>query len=137
MSTSIGAVLTTLKETYPELLIHALIRKQAHELAVRAAGASRVSVNASNDRALLRRLVSESDIIINVADGLDVDLANDLIEGLKTKKEKGGNLGTLIHVSGTLVFSNKNKEGRWDPNVKAWTVRASVLPKGAIRQQFG
>ena len=82
-----------------------------------------MTVNTTGDLGLLRRLVSESDIVVNAAVGHDVNLASNLIEGLKAKKERGEGVGTLIHITGTMTFSDGNKEGKWNPDAKVWTVR--------------
>ena len=125
----LGSILTTLREKYPNLVIHALIRKPSYKPHVEAAGATQVTVNETNDHALVRRLVSESDIVVDSADGFNVEIANDLIEGLKTKKGKGEGVGMLIHVSGATTFVDGNKEGKWDPQSKVWTVRNILFVK--------
>ena len=118
----LGTILTALRETYPGLFIHALVRKPAHAMLVEAAGATQVTVNSTNDHTLVQRLVSESDIVVESANGFDFELAEDLIKGLKAKKERGGGVATLIHVSGTTAFIDGNTEGKWDPQSKIWTV---------------
>ena len=67
--------------------------------------------------------VSEFDIVANCASSSDVSLTIAILKGLKSRFENGKGVGTLIHTSGAANFLDFNKEGKFDPNAKIWTVR--------------
>lgn len=66
--------------------------------------------------------MSESNVVINCANSSDVPLTTSILQGFKKWFEQGKGVGTLIHTSGAANFIDFNKEGKFDPSGKIWTV---------------
>lgn len=113
--------MVALKKHYPELQIHALVRKLTHLEKVRSAGATPIQ-GSFRDEQLIEEQAYEADIVINAADSDDVALTEAILRGLKRRHEAGRAKGTLIHTSGVAVFLDSEKEGKRDPNGKIWNV---------------
>lgn len=118
----IGSVFTSLKAAHPDFTYTALVRNQSHFPAVVAAGATPVH-GTFKDREIIARHASEADIIISCGDADDVGLNEAILDGTRKRKEQGKSVAVLIHTSGTALFSDGSKEGRFvEGTTKAWNV---------------
>ena len=75
-----------------------------------------------SDHDLIAKHVSEADITLNCADSDAVDLNEAVLDGMRKRREQGKTVGVLLHISGTAVFCDWSKSGKFDENVKMWNV---------------
>ncbi len=62
------------------------------------------------DTAKITELAAQSDVVLNLADADDLNLAKAINEGLAKRAAAGGRRPVLIHTSGTSVFSDPKEE---------------------------
>lgn len=116
-----GSVFSALRENYSDVTIRALVRSESAFQALENLNVTPVK-GTFLDHDLITDLSSQSDIVINAADSDDVGLNTAILKGFKQRKDQGRGIGSLIHTSGTAIFIDSNKEGKYDPDGKVWTV---------------
>lgn len=121
----IGAVLVGLIKDHPDVTFTTVVRSEAHVDAISSTGAIAVMDSLTDYEALAVR-VSESDVVVNCANSSDVLLITSILQGFKKRFEQGKGVGTLIHTSGAANLIDSNKEGKFDPSAKIWTVCSLV-----------
>ena len=97
------------------------MRNPEHFSAVQAAGATPILGTFSNHD-IIAKHVSEADITLNCANADAVDLNEAVLDGMKKRRTQGKTVGVLVHISGTAVFCDWRKEGKFDEQVKQWSV---------------
>ncbi|CAE7211581.1 unnamed protein product [Rhizoctonia solani] len=101
-----GAILTELLRTAANFTITALVRKDSDIEVLEKLGVKTIKGSFS-DVDKIEQASQEADVVYNIADADDLDLARAIIKGLKSKKERG----VLIQTSGTgLLMNNYNGE---------------------------
>lgn len=121
----IGAVLVGLIKDHPDVTFTTVVRSEVHVDAISSTVAIAVMDSLADYEALAVR-VSESDVVVNCANSSDVLLITPILQGFKKRFEQGKGVGTLIHTSGAANFIDSNKEGKFDPSAKIWTVCSLV-----------
>ncbi|KAI0056479.1 NAD(P)-binding protein [Artomyces pyxidatus] len=114
-----GSVFIALRERYPDLQFTALVRNPAHFDKLRAAGAA-VVPGSFTDVDIVAEQSYLADVVINAADADDLALTNAILKGIKRRADEGKPKGVLIHTSGSAVFLDGGKEGRFDPEARIW-----------------
>ncbi|KAI0312779.1 hypothetical protein OF83DRAFT_613776 [Amylostereum chailletii] len=114
-----GSVLVPLINRYSDWKINALVRNKKDFASIRELGATVVEGSFA-DAALIAEQSRVADIVINTADADDFPLTTAILTGLKQRFDEGKSKGALIHTSGCAIFLNDKKDGKLDPNCKAW-----------------
>ena len=119
----LGSVFTTIKNAHPEYTYNALSRNPSTFPAIVAAGATPIEGTFS-DREIIVRQASESDIVVSCAGAHahDIAYAEALVEGLKKKKAEGRGMGVVIQISGSAIFRDDAKDGKFVEGGKIWSV---------------
>jgi hypothetical protein len=107
-----GSVFTALKAAHPEFAYTALARKEGQFPAIEAAGATPI-LGSFADHDVIAQAAYEADLVINCGSSDEIGVARAIIEGSRKRKSEGKSTGILIHTSGTMVFVDKTKEGKW------------------------
>ncbi|TDL16202.1 NAD-binding protein [Rickenella mellea] len=114
-----GSVLVALRKKYPDALIKAFIRSPEQAEAIRAAGANPI-IGTFGELDKVADLSHDADIVLQCADSDNVELITAILRGMKRRKDEGKRVGSLIHTSGTAIFLDGSKTGKFDPNGKIW-----------------
>lgn len=116
-----GTVLVTLQKTFPDYTFKALARTPS-SLSSFPKPVEPVQGTFA-DTALITQHASQADVVVAAGDSDDVALKDAVLGGLKQRYEAGKGLGALVWTSGTAVYWDGGKEGKYDPKGKVWTVR--------------
>ena len=119
----LGSVFAALKGAHPDFTYTALVRNPSHFDAVRAVGATPV-LGSVTDHDTITYLAEAADIVVNCADSSsdDIGFIHAILKGMKKRKDGGKSVGILIQTSGTAVFVDGTKEGKWVEGGKIWNV---------------
>lgn len=110
-----GAILTELIRTSASFSITALARKNSDIEALEKLGVKAIQ-GSFLDGDIIERASSEADVVINAADADDMGLAQAIIKGLKSRKERG----VLIQTSGTGLLMESYKGELTPEESKIW-----------------
>ncbi|KAI0271291.1 hypothetical protein BC834DRAFT_966801 [Gloeopeniophorella convolvens] len=132
-----GTLLVALCKAHPTLSIAALVRRPEYIDRIAAVGLNVTVLQGSfGDLELIEKHAREADIVINTADSDNVSLTNAILTGLRKRVEEDGKKqGALVHTSGSGVFSDSGREGKFDPEGKIWNdanvddIRAITIDK--------
>ena len=124
---SLGAVLSNLVKTYPDLKITALVRNPSHVEPVRKLGVEVVK-GSFGDIDLISKHARAADVTVNSADSDDVALTSAILAGQRARVvDDGKPPPVLLHTSGVAVFSDGGNEGKHaSANSKIWDVSPSL-----------
>ncbi|EJD07986.1 uncharacterized protein FOMMEDRAFT_150609 [Fomitiporia mediterranea MF3/22] len=143
------SVLASLVKSYPNVKFSAVVRtsttsvpdsfaafaKQSNAITrpssipdkFRAIGVEPI-LGSLDDLDLVTKLSTDADIIIDTADSENADLLNALLEGQKHQKAEGKPTASFVHTSGTLTFTDKSGDGKFNTNGKLWTDSEEDIP---------
>ncbi|KAG8925852.1 hypothetical protein FRC00_003543 [Tulasnella sp. 408] len=104
-----GSVLVELKNRYPNAQFTALVRNPKDNAAVQALGVQVVQ-GSHSDLDLIRKLSSESDVVVNCGDSDDLPLTKAILAGLENRAQATPDASKkpiLVHTSGTGLLQNE------------------------------
>lgn len=120
-------MLVALIESNPTMRFEAMARSESAFPSIRATGATPFK-GTFEDHDIIVDKSAQADIVINAADSDHVGLNTAILEGFKRRREEGRGIGSLIHISGGSTFFDGNKNGKFEPTSKVWTVSPLAFP---------
>ncbi|CAE6337131.1 unnamed protein product [Rhizoctonia solani] len=116
-----GSLLVSLVQKYPTTKIAALVRNPEDLNAVSAVGPTvRVVLGSHSDRELLIGEVSIAEFVFQVSNSDDIELVQNIVTGLKLRKEKTGKRALYFHVTGTMTYADE-ATGEINQDYKMWS----------------
>jgi dihydrodipicolinate reductase len=117
-----ASLLPALREgAFAHLEVSALVRPGSAKVAQLHALGVKTVEGSAEDAALMSKLASKYDVVLDMADSSKPDITKALVEGLKARP-KGE--AVLLHVTGTGNFLDGKGTGKYDQNGKFWDVSA-------------
>jgi nucleoside-diphosphate-sugar epimerase len=108
--TALGAFVKGFRQAYPETKTTVYLRTTVLGEAIRSLpNTTVVHGDLEKDLDELKSLISEHDIVINMANSRDTTINSAIVDAIRNRKSSSK--GILLHLSGTGNFSDNSKEG--------------------------